>query len=65
MAASWKLSLQQVNLMICTSRFGLDMNVGLALDGTPRKTRNPKVVCNLKWFLAYKYIFKSKAFINL
>lgn len=51
--------------MIYTSRLGVGVNVGLALDGAPRKTHSPKVVCNPKWFLAYKYIFKSKVYINL
>lgn len=40
------------------------MNGGVALDGVPSKIRSPKMVCDLKWFLAFKYIFEYEMYIS-
>ena len=37
--------------------------VGYEIVGTCAKVCSPKVVSDLKWFLAYKYIFKYEMYI--
>ena len=40
------------------------MNVGVAFDVVPSKIHSPKMVCDLKWFLAFKYIFEYGMYIS-